>query len=107
MKIFTFQDPSRWITKVAFVTGENSAIKTAFNFTNGRSYTIQPGENLPKECLIEIPNNVLEEMIKAFAEMANEKGMKLDADLKREGQLEATKYHLEDLRKLLKLQVNP
>jgi hypothetical protein len=41
------------------------------------------------------------ELLKSFAETAAEKGIKLESDLKREGKLEATERHLEDMRKLV------
>jgi hypothetical protein len=50
---------------------------------------------------IKVPTNVADEMIKAFALTASEQGF--DVDSKTKGKLEATQYHLEDMRKLLKL----
>lgn len=102
MKIYHSENYDRFTISVAFVSLEGS-IRTIWNFAKGIATVVQPGDLLPKECIMEIPNNLFDEMIKAFAEIANEKGMKLESDLKREGKLEATKYHLEDLRKLLKL----
>lgn len=101
MKIYTWEDPIRFITQVAFISGEGSAIKLAFNFATKEEFVIKDGENLPAGCLMEIPRAVFNEMLKGFAEMANEHGLKLDSDLKREGKLEATERHLEDLRTLV------
>lgn len=42
-------------------------------------------------------------MIKAFAELAGTMGVKRDDETKIEGLYEATKYHLEDMRRLMKL----
>ncbi len=39
----------------------------------------------------------------AMAEVLDKQGVKTDKDAKIEGTLDATRYHLEDLRKLLKL----
>ena len=44
-----------------------------------------------------------QEFLKACAEELSRQGIKTDNDHKIEGQLEATKYHLEDLRAMLKL----
>jgi len=44
-----------------------------------------------------------EEFLKSLAEALDEKGIKTEQDAKIAGTLEATRYHLEDLRKLLKL----
>lgn len=101
MKIYTWEDPQQFITKIAFVAGESSAVKTAFNFATKTVHIIKMGENLPPECVMEIPRDLFGEMLKAFAEMASDQGMKLDSDMKREGRLEATERHLEDMRNLV------
>lgn len=44
-------------------------------------------------------------LLKKLGEAIANIGVKLDADAKREGLLEATKYHLEDMRTLLKLNI--
>ena len=41
--------------------------------------------------------------LKAFATAAKKNGMNPADDLRMEGELKATKYHLEDMRKLLKV----
>ena len=41
------------------------------------------------------------EFLKEMAERAAERGIKLESDLKREGKLEATEKHLEDMRKIV------
>ena len=41
------------------------------------------------------------EELKALGDAIAGMGIKLDSDMKREGILEATKYHLEDMRKLV------
>ena len=46
------------------------------------------------------------ELLLALAEALDEKGMKTSKDAKMEGTLEATRYHLEDLRKMLKIDDN-
>jgi hypothetical protein len=101
MKIYTYVDPYKFTVKVGFISGEKGEVKTAFNFGKGKAYTIQPGEALPEGCLMEIPQDVFDEMLKAFAEMASDRGIKLESDLKREGKLEATAKHLEDMRALV------
>jgi hypothetical protein len=45
-----------------------------------------------------------QEFLKALAEALDERNIKTDKDAKIQGTLEATRYHLEDLRKLLKLE---
>ena len=101
MKIYTFEDPDRFVMRVVFIVGDDGVFKTAFNFATDTTYTIKPGEALPKGCYMNIPRNVFAEMLKGFAEMANDQGLKLNSDLKREGKLEATERHLEDMRRLV------
>ena len=43
------------------------------------------------------------ELLRSLAEALDEKDIKTDKDAKIQGTLSATRYHLEDLRKLLKL----
>ena len=50
-----------------------------------------------------IPGYLEEAFLNSMLEAINGVGVKLDKDSKIEGKLEATKYHLEDLRRLLKL----
>jgi len=78
---------------------------------NGKRYIAQPVELIFKEWkenkeikpTLKISGFFEGEFLRALAEALNEKGIKTDKDAKIEGTLEATKYHLEDLRKLLKL----
>ena len=46
---------------------------------------------------------IASELLKSLAEELDSKGIKTDKDAKIAGTLDATRYHLEDLRKLLKL----
>jgi len=50
-----------------------------------------------------IPRHYSQEFLKNLAEELDYKGVKTDNDAKIKGTLDATKFHLEDLRKLLKL----
>lgn len=112
MRIYHHEDPFSLTMRVAFLTGPEESpqpgdVRCAYNFATGKIINIyentSSGTVLPKECFMEIPLPIWSDMLKAFAELASGKGIKLESDLKREGQLEATKYHLEDMRKLLKL----
>jgi len=78
---------------------------------DGRVFAVQPVELVLKE----IPDNLeipvafnfgrimSQQFLVAMAEALDKHGVKTDKDAKIQGTLEATKYHLEDLRKLLKL----
>lgn len=52
---------------------------------------------------IKIPYYDAKEFMESMAEQLDKDGIKTDKDAKIEGTLEATRFHLEDLRKLLKL----
>jgi len=77
---------------------------------NGKRYVAQPVKLIFKEWkegekikpTLEL--SIFEaDFLKSLAEALDEKGIKTNKDAKIEGILEATRYHLEDLRKLLKL----
>jgi len=63
--------------------------------------TIEPGESV--EPTFELPAFEAHKIMKSLAEALDEQGIKTDNDAKIQGTLEATRYHLEDLRKILKL----
>ena len=50
-----------------------------------------------------IPYQMQGKLLKEILKVIDQQGLKLDTDLKMEGELKATKYHLEDMRKLLKV----
>jgi len=52
---------------------------------------------------LKLPGNIGRALLQAFAEALDKDGIKTDKDAKLQGTIEATKYHLEDLRTLLKL----
>ena len=78
---------------------------------NGKKYIAQPVEIIFEEHkegkaikpTLTIGGFFEGEFLNALAEALDEKGIKTDKDAKIEGTLGATRYHLEDLRKLLKL----
>jgi hypothetical protein len=102
MKIYQAEQFDRAVVKVAFVSDENHT-NLAYNFVTGTESIISYGASIPPDCIMTIPLSIWNDMLKQFAELANEKGLKLDGDLKREGKLEATERHLQDMRTLLKL----
>lgn len=75
----------------------------------GKRYAMKPVELVEYEiqegvyeddATLKLPRSLLQ----AFANALAEEGIKTDNDHKIQGTLEATKYHLSDLRTLLKLQ---
>ena len=93
------------------VTGEINI--TFIDRKEGRLYVAQPVELILKERrrgervepTIRMDYLYAQEFLKALAEALDKNGIKIDKDAKMEGLLEATRYHLEDLRKLLKLNI--
>jgi len=61
----------------------------------------EPGKSI--EPTLRISRLMSHEFLEAWAKALDEHGIKTPKQLKAEGVLDATKYHLEDLRKLLKL----
>jgi len=49
---------------------------------------------------LKLTNNFAQPFLKALAEALDKQGVKTENDFKIQGLLEATKYHLEDMRKL-------
>lgn len=87
-------------SKKVFIYEENRNARV-FHKADGSQLIIEPGTQ--KEdidivfCLI--PNDAMQ----AFANALSDAGIKTDNDHKIAGTLEATKYHLEDMRKLAKV----
>ena len=75
--------------------------QNVFNFYTGAVKTIDRNSPVPEGFVMRIPNGMAMEIIKG---MAKKIGIgKTENENKTEGKLEATKYHLEDLRTLLKV----
>lgn len=87
VKVYMFEDGSR---ARSFYTKGGEEVRT-----------VADGEILKDEDIIfaRIPEDALQ----AFAEALSERGIKTDNDHKIAGTLEATKYHLENMRKIAKV----
>jgi hypothetical protein len=81
--------------------------RTVYNLFTMEVLTWQAGELIPENFIIRLPWEVGDGLKKAFASWLHNEGVRPDEVIKKEGGLEgslqATKYHLEDLRQLLKL----
>lgn len=75
----------------------------AYNFYTGERIKVVEGENPPDAFILKIPEHLKDALFKALAETLDQKGVKTENDHKIAGTLEATRYHLEDMRQLLKL----
>lgn len=83
------------------------------NHHNGKIAVVRPMqwemEVVPEGTEVEpsmvVPGPITDGFLKAMAEALDQRGVKTDSDAKLAGTIEATRYHLEDLRRLLKLPV--
>jgi len=100
IKVRTWYDPTR-----------DTLCMLLFQRKEGRMYVAKPIEFVfhevneydIKEPTLMIPDTMARSLLKDIAENLDKLGIKTIQDAKIEGELNATKYHLEDLRKLLKL----
>ena len=80
---------------------------TVYNLCTGEMHLVERGQQIPPSFIIVLPWVAADDLKKAFAEWVHEQGIRPDQEVKREagneGSLHATRYHLEDLRRLLKL----
>ena len=105
LKINIFEDPTTNFIKVIFF--RNVGInREFFNFYNGESEIIEPNNEISKKFIMSIPSYLSQEFLQRLVEILDKKGIKSENDNLMKGKLDATKYHLEDLRKLLKLEKN-
>lgn len=88
---------------VAFTEKEHDKV-FACNFYTGerKEIDLNVGE-IPEKFILKIPGFLADSFFKSFAEVLDKQGVKTDNDAKIQGTLDATKYHLEDLRTLLKI----
>lgn len=104
-KVFITTEPHLDLTYISFISEVNGKrsiakpIKLEFE-------EIKEGESI--EHTLKIHNNFSKPFLKAMAEALDKQGIKTENDHKLQGILEATKYHLEDMRKLtFKSKENP
>ncbi len=89
-------------TQLIFV-GREGMHRVIYNFYTGISEILSEGDPYPEDYILKIPNHLVEPLFRSFAETLDKRGIKTPNTHKIEGQLDSTKYHLEDLRKMLKL----
>ncbi len=76
-----------------------------YNFYTGDTKRIKTGEAFKNDFIFKVPSRLMPDLLKAMADCLEEQRVQTDSQAKIEGTLNATKYHLEDLRKLLKLNI--
>ncbi len=81
--------------------------KIIYNFFTGQFIELGISAGVPEEFMITLTFQVARQLQHALAEWLEAQGARTDGKVRMEasvqGTLQATKYHLEDLRKLLKL----
>ena len=92
-----------WKDIVSFVVMYREGMDTYCAQTSKLEFKKIDADNRKLVPLFELPKELADQFFKALAEALDEKDIKTDNDFKIKGLLDATKYHLEDLRKLLKL----
>ncbi len=102
IKIKTWTDGATGEFKIVFYQEEGSN-RLLFNFYHGGVYTVSPGMSIPDDYVIKIPEHLAMQVLKSLADSLDMMDVKTDSDAKLAGTLEATRYHLEDLRTLCKL----
>ena len=100
MEVRIYQNFQRDQTNIIILEKETHSV---FNLYSGEAKTIKTGEEIPDDFVMRIPSHIVNDLFKALADALDQQGIKTEMDAKIEGKFEATKYHLEDLRKLLKL----
>ncbi len=71
------------------------------NLYTGESIEVAEGNSVPEQFILKLPRVIGDQVLKAFAEALDEKGIKTENDFKIQGLLEATKKHLNDMRRLV------
>jgi len=102
VRVIIYRDYGTLTTKIIFVEKQLDK-RFVHNLYTQQMQEIKDCEEIPDEFIMKVPDHLSLIFLKKFAEAIDEQGIKTDMDAKIEGTLEATKYHLEDLRKLLKL----
>jgi len=101
MKVQIWNEPNR--AGVAMVFYEEQPKNCFYNMYTGEREEVEKGDLIPEKFIMRVPRFVATELFKNLAEAINEIGIKTKHDARIEGELDATKYHLEDLRKILKI----
>jgi hypothetical protein len=98
MKVRIYSNPWDSLTNIAFLVQRNGQWMIAKPM-NLEFVPLKEGEVTPASLTL-VPE-VATEFLKALSQALDDRGIKTDSDAKLQGTLEATKFHLEDMRGLL------
>lgn len=89
-------------TQLLFIAYEGMH-RIVYNFYTEEARQLKENESYPEEFILKIPNHLVDPVFQALAKTLDKKGIKTPNSHKVEGELDATKYHLEDLRTIMKI----
>ncbi len=107
MKIQSFEDYGTGDTVLIFYQEGHGNTRTVINLLNGISYAVELGQKIPPEAMIRLPWALVPAIKRALLEWLNGQGMETTQEATLKGTMESMKYHLEDLRFILKLPEPP
>lgn len=87
-----------------WIVDDQSERRKLLNYKDGIWIATDIENGVQGEPSLILPGRLGEEVMQAMAEAFSKRGIKTENDHKIQGTLEATKYHLEDLRKILKIE---
>ena len=103
IKVKIFNDGITLSTKMIFFRIEGHRMWLINLFTQESAEHIAT-ELIDDKWILKLPDPIAKEVLKGLAEALDNEGIKTDNDFKIQGLLEATKLHLNDMRRLLKLE---
>lgn len=94
------EDIARMGIAIVVLNRDNNKAEV-INLYTGEIKKLETGELIPDNFIIKLSDYVAQEFLQGLAEALDKRGIKTDKDAKIQGLLEATKYHLEDMRKIV------
>jgi len=101
-KVFIQRNQAAATTEIYFIEERGDGRRSIMLPVEMVFKTIEEGECFPGPSM-RLYGSMEREFMAAFADALDKNGIKTDKDAKIEGTLEATRFHLDDLRMLLKL----
>ena len=105
LKVIVYQDGLTCYTRIAILIISHNGNRGIYNPITKEVREIKDGLGMNdfEDMVIKLPYELCQKFFKAMAETLDERGIKTENDSKLQGTMEAMRYHLEDMRKLLKL----
>jgi hypothetical protein len=104
VKIHSWDDYGNGDEKVIFYLEEDTReSRQVFNPMTGIVTVVERGAKIPEDFILTFPWLLAPQIKRALADWLYSQDIRPGAESKAQGKLEATRYHLEDLREILKL----